>query len=156
MAQPLEPGVFTAVFERLAGQVGKATGAALVSMALAIERRAKQNLNQSTHPYGTRSPAAAGGPPALVSGTLRRSVTHNPPTEAGGVWEVKVGLANNFYPPYPRHGKRTRSSLYGFYLETGLRNGTRYPFLVPAFRAVVAEQRGARLGALIEAGWHTP
>jgi hypothetical protein len=150
MAGELRPGVFEAIFTKLAAKTAASGAAALTSLALAIEREAKQSLAQHTHTYGTRTSASSGGPPALVSGTLRRSITHTrPATSAAGV-EVRVGVGAGFYPPYPATGTRTSSSKYGYYLETGLRNGVKYPFLHPAFRKVVDS---GDVGRFVAAEW---
>jgi hypothetical protein len=150
VAKELRPGVFEAVFTRLADR-GVATGmAAMTSLALAVERRAKDNLAKSRHRRGMPTAARPGGPPALVSGTLRRSVTHGPPKVGPGEVTVRVGLGAGFYPPYPAGGKRTMSSKYGYYLETGLRNGAKYPFLHPAFLMVA---RSGDVGRFVVAAW---
>lgn len=154
MARELRPGVFKAIFEQLAVKSERLGPESLTTLALEIEREAKTNLARSTHRYGERTSARPGGPPALVSGTLRRSVTHSRPRRIATMWEVRVGVASGFYPPYPRRGKRTQSAEYGYYLETArTRNGVAYPFLVPAFHTVVTRSRGARLGRLIAAEW---
>lgn len=44
-----------------------------------IERLVKDYLRTYTHPEGTRTPSPPGGPPALVSGNLRRSWRNIPP-----------------------------------------------------------------------------
>ncbi len=86
MATELRPGVFTAIFERLAVKA-RATGAgALTAIAVQIEREVKLSLGQHTHRYGTRTTARPGGPPALVSGTLRRAVTHTRPVRTPLGW----------------------------------------------------------------------
>jgi hypothetical protein len=117
---------------------------ALTTTALAIEREAKLNVGKGgTHKYGTRTPASAGGPPALISGTLRRAITHSPVVPMVGGFETRVGVASGVYPPYGK--TRTPGSRYGWYLETGVRNGARYPFLTPAFRLVAPQVRGIAL-----------
>lgn len=150
MPNELRPGVFEALFTRLTARTAAAGAAALTSLALAVEREAKANLGRSSHPYGTRTPATPGGPPSLISGTLRRSVTHTRPTVTAAGAEVRVGVAAGFYPRYGR-GKRTSSSRYGLYLETGLRGGQTYPFLRPAFRKVAAS---GDVGRFVAAEWH--
>jgi len=145
VARELAPGVFTAVFTRLAAKTAATGAAALTSIALAIEREAKLNLGRSTHEFGTPTPASAGGPPALISGNLRRAVTHSRPTLAATGAEVKVGLAVGFYPPYGK-GKRTPANKYGYYLETVWN----YPFLHPAFRKVTT---GGDVGRYVAAEW---
>lgn len=144
MARELRPGEFTRLFGQIGVIAEKNTRETLTAAALRIEREAKLNLARAgTHKYGTPTPASPGGPPALVSGTLRRSVTHTPIRLASvGIWETRVGLAAGVFPPYPRSGRRTQSSKYGFYLETGLRNGATYPWLLPAFKTVMPQLRG--------------
>jgi hypothetical protein len=154
MATEIRPGVFGALFGRLAAKSEAAGPMMLTPLALAIERQAKLNLGQSSHPYGTPTPAFAGGPPAMISGTGRRSITHTRPTPTGGGWESRVGVATGFYPPYGR-GKRTPSSKYLYYLETGnTRNGAAYPFLIPAFDTVVHSTSSAAIARWIAIDWH--
>lgn len=150
MAVELRPGVLGALMVRINAQSEERAAIALGKVAGVIEARAKHNIGSSgTHRYGTKSPASPGGPPALISGTLRRSVTHSVPARTADGWECKVGTATGLYPPYG--SRRTPSSRYGFYLETGLRNGTRFPWLLPAFR----DQIGAVEGAFM-AGFRGP
>jgi hypothetical protein len=118
------------------------TRRALTTTGLAIEREAKLNVGKGgTHKYGTKSPARPGGPPALISGTLRRSTTHTPVKAITGGFEMRVGVASGIYPPYGG-SSRTSSARYGWHLEHGLRNGARYPWLSPAFHAVMPQVRG--------------
>jgi len=67
----------------------------------------------------------------VISGTLRRSITHTPVVRVGDDYECRIGMGVGFHPPYGRN--QTPSSKYAYYLETGLRNGTKYPFLLPAY-----------------------
>lgn len=140
----LVPGSFTRVFTRVALEGDARMGIALGKLSIAVETKTKQNLGQSSHPYGTPTPATPGGPPALVSGTLRRSITHTPVLRIFAGWESKVGTGVGFFGPYPRRGRnggaprRTASSKYGYYLETGLRNGATYKFLEPAMKYSMA------------------
>lgn len=140
----LEPGVFIRLFTRIGAVAEENTRDALKAAALAIEREAKLNVGRGgTHKYGTKTPASPGGPPALISGTLRRSVTHTPVTLVRmGIWETRIGVAAGVYPPYPRSGKRTQSSKYGEALEKGLRNGVTYPWLLPAAHLVMPRLSG--------------
>lgn len=141
MATELRPGVFGAILTKVAVE-GNARGrVALAETALIIERQAKINVRSGgTHKYGTRTPATPGSGPALISGTLRRSITHSPVTRIASGWETRVGTAAGIFPPYGK--KRTASSRYGYHLETGLRNGTTYPWLLPAFRDGLRQARG--------------
>jgi phage gpG-like protein len=68
-----------ATVARMDAAVRLATGKA----AHLIEQRAKQALTTSSHPRGTPTPSAAGEPPSLVSGTLRRSIAVVGPTAVG-------------------------------------------------------------------------
>ena len=138
----LRPGIIRALLGQVSAVAEENTRRALTATALAIERETKLNLGKSSHRRNTPTPAHPGGPPSLISGTLRRSVTHTQVVRTFGGWECKVGLASGVFPPYGK-GKRTASSRYGFLLETsGLRNGAGYPFLMPAFKLVAPRVRG--------------
>jgi hypothetical protein len=150
VATEFTPGAITALMEKVSARVLVKGGQVLEPIALAIERQAKLNASNGEHTYHTRTPASPGSGPARVSGTLVRSITHSTPRPAVAGWSCKVGLANGTYPPYNR---RTPSSKYGYYLETGLRNGSTYPFLVPALKKVNAEEVKVVFEALFSAGW---
>jgi hypothetical protein len=77
----------------------------------------------ASHKRGTPTPARPGTGPAVVSGTLRRSLTHSPVVSYGAGWETKVGTGAGVSPPYGR----SPASVYGLALETGLRNGGDLP-----------------------------
>ncbi|KAB7850120.1 hypothetical protein [Streptomyces mobaraensis] len=126
----LRPGLFTRLFAEISRDGQTKTRRVLTHLALAIERQAKINASVGAHPRGTPTPASPGAGPAVISGTLRRSITHTPVLPSGTGWETKVGTGVGFTPPYGR----TPSSRYGLYLETGLKNGVSYPFLGPAYR----------------------
>ncbi|MFG2412268.1 hypothetical protein [Streptomyces goshikiensis] len=118
-------------------------------MANAIERQAKVNASNGAHKRGTPTPASPGTGPAVISGTLRRSITHSPVTLTGAGWETKVGTGAGISPPYGR----TPASRYGLALETGLRNGSTFPFLKPAYQfgiTIVAPQLYA---SIYRTGW---
>lgn len=125
----LRPGVFTRLFAEIDRDAQLKSRTVLTRLALAIERQAKINASVGAHKRGTPTPARPGSGPAVISGTLRRSLTHSPVVFTGGGWETKVGTGAGISPPYGR----TPASLYGLYLETGLKNGATYPFLKPAF-----------------------
>lgn len=103
---------------------------ALEPLALAVERQARINASVGQHEYGTPTPARPGTGPAVISGTLKRSVGHAPVFKDPAGWTVKVGPRKGFTPPYGRNP--TESHRYGYFLETGLRNGEKYPWLKPA------------------------
>lgn len=74
---------FVAAIEASIKRQAAASRAAVAKGAHAIEERAKTLLSEASHPKGTETPSAPGQPPALVSGTLRRSVRVEGPKEAG-------------------------------------------------------------------------
>lgn len=131
----LRPGIFAALFSEINVAAQAKARIALGRLADAVERQAKINASSGSHPYGTPTPASRGSGPAVISGTLRRSIGRSPIVFTGGGWETKVGTGAGQFPPYGRG--RTPSSKYGLYLEKGmLRNGATYPFLSPAVRFV--------------------
>lgn len=133
MATELKPGVMTAVFSRLAVEGNTRTRVALEPLALLIEKQAKINASSGSHPYGTPTPASPGTGPAIISSTLRRSITHSPIRVIADGWETRVGMGIGSYPGYGRG--LVPANKYGYYLEIeGLRNGDKYPFLIPAFQ----------------------
>lgn len=137
MATELRPGVMAEVFSRLAVEGNTRSRFALEPLALAIEKQAKINASTGSHPYGTPTPAAPGTGPAVISGTLRRAITHTPISFVAGGWETAVGTGVGAYPPYGGASRQPANS-YGYMLEvTGLRDGSRYPFLLPAFRFAI-------------------
>lgn len=77
-----------AIAERAAGPGGQAAAAA---MALEGERAIKTKLSTYSHGKGTPTPSPPGQPPAIVTGTLRRSVITQPPLGGGGRWVATVG-----------------------------------------------------------------
>jgi hypothetical protein len=136
------------MFTRLEGFGVRNAGKGLTALANVVEKQAKINVSTGSHRYGTPTPARPGAGPAIISGNLRRSITHERVTRGmDGNWTTRVGPAAGFYPPYPYRGRggeaprRTSADKYGAYLESGLRNGAKYPWLKPAaeFAARTAE-----------------
>jgi hypothetical protein len=128
------PGVLESLLADI-GTVGQVSlRAGLLKIAAAIEAKAKDELGKTTHAYGTPSPAEHGGPPSLISGTGRRSITHQYVKE-GIETIMKVGTAAGVYPSY---NGRTPSSKYLYYQETD--SDFDHPFLVPSFVHVVHTQ----------------
>lgn len=144
MAVQVRPGIWSEVFAGIDAQA-KVKGSKLLTMlATAIEKQAKINASVGSHRYGTPTPARPGTGPAVISGNLRRSLTHEPVRMLGpGHWQTRVGTGVGFYPSYGSAKSRTPANKYGYYLEHGLRNGSTYPFLLPAFRHVTTT--GARV-----------
>lgn len=131
--------MFTEIFAKTAVEGTLRARKATTAMSLATERQAKVNVSSGSHSYGTPTPASQGSGPAIISGTLRRSITHTPVIAVSGGWMSMIGPAPGFYTPYgipKRHYKpnpepRADSARYGFYLETG-DWGHVYPWLRPA------------------------
>lgn len=143
MAAELRAGIWNEVFAGIDAQAKIKGGRLLTMLAQALEKQAKINASVGSHAYGTPTPASPGTGPAVISGTLRRSITHEPVRMLGpGHWQTRVGTAVGFTPPYGGRS-RTPANKYGYYLEHGLRNGATYPFLIPAFRHVTTT--GARV-----------
>lgn len=97
--------------EGLAAKVTAATAAKakwVRSGAQIIERQAKVNASSGRHKQGTPTPATVGRGPAIVTGTLRRSIR----TQYEGTDTAKIG-------PTVIYGRRVE-------LEYG------YPYLIPA------------------------
>lgn len=148
MAVEVRPGIWTEVFKALEKQAQGKGKELLTSLALALEKQAKTNASVGSHKYGTPTPASPGTGPAVISGNLRRSLTHEPVASLGpGHWRTRVGTGVGFYPSYGS-SSRTPANRYGFYLEHGLRNGARYPFLVPAFNHVTGTGANALFRAV--------
>ena len=88
-----------------------------------LERRLINCVNLAKV-YATGAPTALatnreGRGPRVRTGRLRSSISYEITTDAGGL----LGRYGTAVP-------------YGFWLETGLRNGAIYPFLRPAMSAV--------------------
>lgn len=78
-----------------AGLQARGAAAAANAMALEFHRElVNVTLRKSSHPAGTPTPAAAGQPPALVTGTLRRSARAVPAVALGprAVASVRVSV----------------------------------------------------------------
>lgn len=135
MVAELRPGVPTAIFARVIGEVKVRGPLALTPVADELKREAKANASQGRHTLGTKTPASPGGGPAQISGTLVRSIDRSPVIRIDRGWMCEVGVAGGYMPYYGRKS----SDAYSYILEiTGCRNGAHYPFLEPAFDMVAA------------------
>ncbi|WP_327066905.1 hypothetical protein [Kitasatospora sp. NBC_01302] len=119
-----------AALSRIRSQGIKACRTGLIGAADAVVKQARTNATNGSHAWGTPTPARPGAGPAVISGTLKNSITREAVVRNPVGWTTKVGLQPGRTPPYGNHP--TESSKYGLYLETGLRNGATYPFLGPA------------------------
>ena len=77
---------------RLADKADNEGGrAAAEMMSLAGERAIKEQLSTFSHARRTPTPSPPGAPPAIITGTLRRSVITQPPVGGGGLWTASGG-----------------------------------------------------------------
>jgi hypothetical protein len=132
MASELKPGAFLKLFAELDAEATRRSVKTLTELALTVEKQAKINASNGAHKYGTPTPARPGEGPAVISGNLRRAITHTSVRTTATGFEVMVGTAVGFPSTY---GSKTPAGKYGYYLEVkGLVNGAKYPFLQPAFK----------------------
>lgn len=83
---------FRRALEEMVARASEATAAAVTTGGHLIEAEAKRQLGLKSHTRGTATPSAPGEPPALVSGTLRRSIRVTSPEPKGPTgWTVSVG-----------------------------------------------------------------
>ena len=69
-----------------------ATQQAVTTGGHLVEAEAKRQLGLKSHARGTQTPSARGEPPALVTGTLRRSIKVTKPEPTGPTgWTISVG-----------------------------------------------------------------
>lgn len=81
-----------AALDAIAKAVNLATERSTTQAAHIVERRVKLTLRTYTHPPGTPTPSPAGAPPALVTGSLMRSIYSTPTWRVrAGVYRSKVG-----------------------------------------------------------------
>jgi hypothetical protein len=123
----------------------------LESLAEAVVEQAKGNTSNGQHAYGTPTPASPGSGPAMISGTLKDSIGHSEPIPNAMGWSLKVGPRPDCYPNYG--SGRTPADRYGYYLETGLRNGDTYPWLKPAADKVAAAGTVSLMGGAVNRPW---
>lgn len=146
----LVPGMWTRGMAKLAEQ-GPVRGRELLeTLAEALVEHARGNVSNGQHAYGTPTPATPGSGPAMISETLKESIDHSEPIPNALGWSLKVGPKPNQYPEY---NSRTPADRYGYYLETGLRNGTTYPWLKPAANALAAGGAAALMGGAMNRPW---
>lgn len=153
MATELRPGVFGKLFTGIDAETKARAKTGLTKLALVVEKQAKVNARVGSHKYGTPTPARPGTGPAVISGTLRRTITHTPVVWDTHGWTTRVGMGAGFYPPYGK--SRTASSKYAMHLETGLRNGAKYPFLRPAFKFAIGVPADLIWREVFGAGWRS-
>ncbi len=151
MATPLEPGVFTKLFAELAVQAEAKATAAITAAAVLVQERAIQSVSARTHTRRSKTPARPGGPPAMVSGTLAKSITHSTAVSESGGIQIKVGMSSALTAPY----SKTRASLVAKYLEIdgAGKSRVKYPFLGPAFEQTAHAAMETTFRAVFSTGW---
>jgi phage gpG-like protein len=84
-------GSLEARLDQLLRNADHAAKEAAEAMASIGERGIKIELSRSSHPPGTKTPAAPGSPPSLVTGRLRQSVRRTKLYHSGsGQWTAHV------------------------------------------------------------------
>ena len=133
---PLTPGVVRDLLNRVTMTHQERAMMSLRALVLEVEKEAKLNASEGAHKRGTPSPAVPGHGPAVISGDLRRSITHTRVTKTR-MWS-KVGPAETPHSTYGYNTSGITSGKLGRILELdGIRaNGAIYPFLVPALETV--------------------
>lgn len=82
-----------ALDRRLIAATSLAMRRTVTAVALAGEKQAKVNVSSGSHRKGTPTPASKGSGPAVVTGNLRRNITHEAARLMGTVWVSRVGVA---------------------------------------------------------------
>lgn len=110
---------FEAAFVKVAAQADAAARANVAAGAAALEKAAKGNFSGSHRRGG---PHIGGDRPNIVTGTLRRSIRHDPITRLGlGDYATRVGP----------------SVIYARSVELGNKPGMKgYPYFEPAFEQI--------------------
>ena len=125
MPVPLRPGVPTAMFAKLNSEFEVRGRIALTEVADAVKYKTKAKLAaMGAHPLHTKTHAYPGGPPAMISGTLFRSIDRSAVTRMVYGYLCQIGTAAGMYPYYGK--KKKPSSKYGLILEE---TSGKYPFL---------------------------
>lgn len=146
----LRPGVFTAGFAKVDAEGLVKGRLGLEELAKAVEKRARANASKGRHARGTPTPARPGSGPAVITGTLKRSVDHSAIAKDASGWSTKVGPRTGMVPP---GGSTTAADRYGYFLETGLVNGVKYPWLKPAAEFACRVNSVTIFTKMYGAGW---
>lgn len=114
MAEPLTVQSIRRVHQRLAAQGQAGMRQTVTAVALAGEKQAKINASSGAHKKGTRTPATRDVTgPAVISGNLRRNITHEPTVQVGTVYTTRIGVARG-----AGYGKYVESLGYRFMAPT--------------------------------------
>ncbi len=127
------PGAPTAIFAKVRDQVIGKGRIALAPVADGVVATAKKYASQGQHPPYTATPSP-GNPlgPAIISGTLVKTIDRTPVTRIERGWICQVGIRPGVRPDY--NNGNTTSAEYARILElAGAGNSRhRFPFLYPA------------------------
>lgn len=135
---------FRKALDEIVARASAASRMAVTTGGHLIEAEAKRQLGLKSHVAGTPTPSAPGEPPALVTGTLRRSIRVTAPEAKGPTgWTISVGP----------------SAVYGRIQELGGdtgRGGATHlpprPYMDPALAKVLAD---GTLAACYATAWRT-
>lgn len=128
-----------AALSRIELRLDAATLAATRAAAHQIEARTKKKLTTYSHRPGEPTPSPTGSPPALVTGTLRRSVKVTGPKWSGKGWQAEIGPTAVYSRIQELGGVTGRGSTL-----------PPRPYLTPAFRELVAN---GDLGRTFRTAW---
>lgn len=93
---------------------------ALKRGAILVEGDVKKSMRGTGTPH---TPSEPGQPPAVITGKLRASITHEVKKDLGGDIEARVGI---------RGGTQPDTKNYGLFLEFGTSRMLKRPYLKPA------------------------
>jgi hypothetical protein len=128
------PGAPTAIFAKLQNDIVVKGRIALAPLADGIVAKAKEYASQGSHRPHTPTPSP-GNPlgPAVISGTLKRSIDRTPVVRTPVGWLCQVGIRPGVTPSSYNNGPEM-SSVYAYILEVigAGRTRHRFPFLYPA------------------------
>ena len=101
-------------------KVADAIADAIKRGAILVEGDCKKSMRGTGTPH---TPSEPGQPPAVMTGKLRASITHEVKKGLGGDIEARVGI---------RGGTEPDTKNYGLYLEFGTSKMRKRPYLKPA------------------------
>lgn len=115
-----------AAFEKVSAQADAATRTIVVKAAAVVEKQAKSNFSGS-HKKG--EPHVGGSKPNIVTGNLRRSITHTAVTRSGlGEYSSRVG-------PTAVYGRRVELGYSGGGGGRGHQPTRAFPYFQPGAQA---------------------
>lgn len=131
MARELRPGDLGRIIRSLGVAGDEFAQRAVEALAQQTERVAKENANTGSHRKGEPTTARKGAGPNVVTGNLRRNITHTRASRDSRGWSARAGVG-----PAARYGRIVEPN---------------YPFLLPA-----ADEVGARAASIATPLWRSP